>query len=200
MTDGAQEIKNGCCSKSMVSIYMKHILLTGPPGIGKTTVIRKLAEKLKEFHPVGFYTQEIREHGVRKGFQLVTLDARRQTLSHVDHQGPFRVGQYGVDVAGFERLLTDLDLSRSASRVIIIDEIGKMECASDCFIEEMKKLLNSSKILVGTVALKGGAFIAAVKNRPDCKVESVTIGNRATLADTLLPEIFDVLKCPRDLS
>ena len=75
-----------------------------------------------------------------------------------------------------------------------------MECASDSFIEEMKKLLNSSKTLVGTVALKGGAFIAAVKNRPDCKVESVTISNRATLADTLLLEIFDILKCPRDLS
>lgn len=163
-------------------------------------MIRQLAEKLNEFHPVGFYTQEIRERGVREGFQLVTLDARRQTLSHVDCRGPFRVGRYGIDVAGFERLLHDLDLSRSSTPIVVIDEIGKMECMSNYFIEEIKALLNSPKILLGTVALRGGAFIASVKNREDCQVESVTLSNRSTLADKLVPEILELIIRQRNLS
>jgi len=36
----------------------KNILITGQPGIGKTTFIKKLAEELKVLHPSGFYTTE----------------------------------------------------------------------------------------------------------------------------------------------
>jgi Cdc6-like AAA superfamily ATPase len=52
----------------------KNLLITGLPGVGKTTLIRKLSEELKDLHPAGFYTQEIREEGVRKGFELISLD------------------------------------------------------------------------------------------------------------------------------
>ena len=58
----------------------KNILITGLPGIGKTTLIRRLYEELKDTHPVGFYTGEIRENGVRKGFELISLDGRRGLL------------------------------------------------------------------------------------------------------------------------
>lgn len=56
---------------------MKNILITGMPGVGKTTLIKRLSEELKDYHPVGFYTAEIREEGVRKGFELIGLDGRR---------------------------------------------------------------------------------------------------------------------------
>ncbi len=45
----------------------KNLLITGLPGIGKTTLIKKLSEELKVLHPAGFYTEEIREEGQRKG-------------------------------------------------------------------------------------------------------------------------------------
>jgi nucleoside-triphosphatase THEP1 len=41
----------------------KNILLAGPPGTGRTTLIRKLSEIFKEFNPAGFYTTEIIEDG-----------------------------------------------------------------------------------------------------------------------------------------
>ena len=60
----------------------KNFLITGLPGVGKTTLIKKLSEKLKHLHPAGFYTEEIREAGQRKGFELISLDGKRGLLSH----------------------------------------------------------------------------------------------------------------------
>jgi nucleoside-triphosphatase len=172
---------------------IRHILLTGLPGVGKTTVIKQLAYSLATHQPDGFFTQEIRENGTRKGFELVTLDGRRQLLSHVNIPGPHRVGRYGVDLASFEKLLETLDLRHSPSRVVILDEIGKMECLCQRFIQEVEALLNSSKMVIATVGLKGGGFPARVRSRPDCQVLTVTLSNRSTLSSTLLPVISTIL-------
>lgn len=169
---------------------MRHFLITGRPGVGKTTLIREVARRLTDHHPAGFYTEEVRVQGLRTGFRLVSLDGRTQILSHVDHRGPCRVGRYGVDVAGFERLLAELDLRRSPSHVIVIDEIGKMECASGRFTEEVTALLDSSRTLIATIALKGDGFIRQVKQRPDCRLVTVTVENRDRLAETLPNEIL----------
>jgi nucleoside-triphosphatase len=171
----------------------RHILLNGLPGVGKTTVIKQLADSLVAYHPDGFFTQEIRENGIRKGFELVTLDGRRQLLSHVNIPEPHRVGRYGVDLADFEKLLETFDLRHSSSRLVILDEIGKMECLSPRFIEEVEALLDSTKMVIATVALKGGGFPATVRSRPDCQVVTVTLNNRSTLASSLLPEISYML-------
>lgn len=177
---------------------IRHLLLTGLPGVGKTTVIKQLADSLTAYHPDGFFTKEIREDGIRKGFELITLDGRQQLLSHVNIPGPFRVGRYGVDLAGFEELLEAIDLRHSPSRVVILDEIGKMECLSQRFIQEVEALLDSSKMLIATVALKGEGFPAKVKNRPDCQVVRVSLNNRSTLPGTLLPEIATILSSHKE--
>ncbi|MCK4690591.1 MAG: AAA family ATPase, partial [Desulfuromonadales bacterium] len=52
----------------------RHILLTGPPGCGKTTLLKRLADELRMLHPLGFYTEEIRQQGRRQGFRLVGLN------------------------------------------------------------------------------------------------------------------------------
>ena len=53
---------------------VKKFIIASTPGIGKTTLIKTIARILKPFHPVGFYTEEIREQGTRVGFQLLSLD------------------------------------------------------------------------------------------------------------------------------
>ena len=70
---------------------------------------------LQPFHPVGFYTEEIREQGERVGFQLVSLDGQRRITSHLDITGPYPVDRYGVDVEGFERFLASLPSRRRAA-------------------------------------------------------------------------------------
>ena len=176
---------------------MRHILITGLPGVGKTTLIRRMVQCLTDYHPAGFYTQELRVQGVRKGFTLVSLDGRQRILSHVDHRSPYRVGRYRVDVAQFEHMLAELDLCHSSSCVIVIDEIGKMECFSKRFREDVTALIGSSRTVIATVAFKGGEFIQWVKRQPSCHLVTLTAENRERLADDLLTVVLRNLSTPK---
>jgi len=167
----------------------KNILITGLPGVGKTTLVKKLVEELKQFHPVGFYTEEIREEGTRKGFELISLDGRRGLLSHTDIQSPHRVGKYKVDVKGFEAFLTSIPLLNRSTRLIVIDEIGKMECYSDQFKNLLKEILDSEKWVIATIALKGSGIIEEIKKRKDVKLFEITQRNRNSLLPDILSEV-----------
>ncbi len=161
----------------------KNVLITGFPGSGKTTLITKLAYDFKRLDPAGFYTVETRERGIRRGFEIVGLDGRRGVLSHVGIKGPYRVGAYGVDVGNFEKFLETLSWSDAC--LVIIDEIGKMECLSRRFVALMKEVLDSEKLVIATIALKGRGFIAEVKARGDVKLFEVTAKNRDAVEDVI---------------
>ena len=66
---------------------IRHLLPTGHSGVGKTTVMTQLAHALTDYHPDGFFTREIRENGIGKGFELVTFDDGHQLLSHITLPG-----------------------------------------------------------------------------------------------------------------
>jgi nucleoside-triphosphatase len=85
----------------------KNILVTGLPGVGKTTLVRRVGDQLKDLKCAGFYTAEIRKGGVRKGFELIDFAGRRRVLAHVRFKSPFRVGKYSVDVKHFEDFLDE---------------------------------------------------------------------------------------------
>jgi nucleoside-triphosphatase len=167
----------------------KNLLITGLPGAGKTTFMKKLLEEASHLHPVGFYTEEIREEGMRKGFDLVNLEGKRRVLSHVDIKSRYRVGRYKVDVSGFEDFLDGISFFDPSSGVIMIDEIGKMECLSDKFERILKEILDSEKWVIATLALKGSGLITEVKQRQDVKLFEITIKNRDPLLSKILREI-----------
>jgi len=145
-----------------LGLIKKNLLITGLPGVGKTTLIKKLSEALKSFYPVGFYTEEIRERGERKGFELISLEGKKALLSHKNIRSPYQVGQYKVDIKGFEDFLDSISFFNPFTSLIIIDEIGKMECLSDQFKRLLKEILDSGKWVIGTIALKGSGLIAEV--------------------------------------
>lgn len=68
-----------------------------------------------------------------------------------------------------------------------------MECASGRFTEEVTALLDSWRTLTATIALKGDGFIRQVKQRPDCRLVTVTVENRDRLAETLPREIIKAM-------
>jgi nucleoside-triphosphatase len=163
-----------------------HILITGVPGSGKTTLFRRLVDEFQDLNPVGFYTAEIRQGKSRKGFRLCGLDGRSGTLAHVDLRTGYRVGKYGVDVDGFEAFLERLPFSTLRTGLVMIDEIGKMECLSDRFAEILKAVFESNSRLVATIALKGGGLIAQLKCRPDVRLFELTRENQDELFNRLV--------------
>jgi nucleoside-triphosphatase len=158
-----------------------NILITGLPGVGKTTLIVRLLDVLKDRHSVGFYTKEIRSGGTRKGFELFDLNGRMRVLSHVNIKSHFRVGKYGVDVEGFEDFLDLLDFFDPATDLIVIDEIGKMECFSVKFKTLIEKIMDSEKSVIATIARKGARVIEQIKRRDDIRLFEVTQDNRDRL-------------------
>ena len=164
----------------------KNLLITGEPGIGKTTLIMKVAAELKALKPVGFYSGEIRVDGTRKGFRLVSLDGRRGDLAHVDCRSPLVVGKYRVNVRAFEKFLATLNLTASDGRIVIIDEIGKMECLSRLFRDVVDELLSQDRIVIATVAKSGTGLIEHVKQREDMVLFEMMRRNREDLLGKVL--------------
>jgi nucleoside-triphosphatase len=169
----------------------KNILISGLPGVGKTTIVMRLAEILRPFCPVGFYTSEIREGGTRKGFELVSLDGKKQVFSHIGIKSRFRVGRYGVDIDAFDEFLDTVDLLGNVNRLIIIDEIGKMECLSGKFKDLVVRVLDSDKPVIAVIALKGVEIIRTIKNRADVETFEVTPRNREALVAEILAALKD---------
>ena len=164
----------------------KNLIVTGLPGTGKTTLIRKILDNSPPgMTASGFYTAEIRESGERVGFAVSTLDGRSGVLSHIRFGGGARVGRYCVDVRGFEDLVLPL-LEAGRAGLYVIDEVGRMECFSRAFCDKVRALLDSGAPVLGTVALKGGGFIAEVKARDDVALYEVTIKNRDVLPGEIL--------------
>jgi nucleoside-triphosphatase len=168
---------------------MIRILLTGPPQCGKTTVVQKVVAGWPGL-AAGFYTREVRQQGIRLGFEIVTLAGATALLSHVDFPGPQRVGKYGVSLDNFHRLaLPALEMSPGVD-LIVVDEVGKMECLSPRFVAAMECLWAAPVPLLVTVAARGGGYIATLKGKPEKTQLSVTPANR----DTLPSRILELLK------
>jgi nucleoside-triphosphatase len=171
-----------------------NLLITGNPGIGKTTVLIWLVKALADNNTAGFITREIREGGTRKGFLLVSCSGLKQVLSHVDIESPVRVGKYKIDLAGFEQFLRAIHLFTDRSSLVIIDEIGKMECYSPFFRDLVLHLLDDDQPFIATIGKKGTPFMERIKQRPDVNLVEITIRNRESIRGNLLAAATAMLK------
>ncbi len=178
------------------------ILLTGHPGSGKTTSVRGVVERLRGRFPMtGFFTEELRESGRRVGFQGVTLDGRTFALAHVRTGGSLRIGPYGVDLAGLESIGLDALTPRGPGVVVVLDEIGKMECLSEAFKTRVAQLLEDDTPLIATVAAVGVGFVKRVRNTARAKHFTMTRGESEGMAGEIARVIsgamrFDAARTP----
>jgi nucleoside-triphosphatase len=168
------------------------ILITGEPGIGKTTLIKKVSDKLDKYCIKGFYTLEIRECGKRKGFDLKGFNNETAILSHINIQTAFKVGKYGVDILAFELFLDSIDFFSPKTELIIIDEIGKMECFSSRFVDLIHNIFRGDRPVIATVALKGSGIISEIKKQPDIRIIKISKKNRNQIPKELLQLVKNI--------
>ena len=193
-----------------------HVFLTGRPGVGKTTAVRRAVDLLMTSSKDtgsgldidGFYTEERRERGKRTGFDVVTVDGQRKSLADIIPKEPdpsrrrprHVVGQYAVNVAQFESIALPvmrkcIEKSSSTQQVVIVDEVGKMEAFSPEFLRSVQALLENSSgtRVLGTIPLEGrsypaplNAVLQAIHAHPQCMVVEVTERNRRDIPQKIV--------------
>ena len=158
----------------MLIIMYKNFFITGYPDSGKTTIFNNIVTDLKEnipdLHLYGFITREIREEGSRVGFSIENYDGKKGILSHIYYKEGPKVGKYRVNLRDFENVgMNTLHhaLRDSGIKIIVIDEIGKMELFHPDFLKIIERIINSENILLATISYKITELLAKFGNRSD---------------------------------
>jgi len=160
--------------------------LTGKPGTGKTTLIRKAIEA-SHIPAGGFFTREIIEDNHRAGFEICSLYGGDAILAHVNVKSHVHLGKYNVDMSTLNRIgVKAIVQAIESSPLIIIDEIGKMELVSDQFKNAVLAALDSPKPVLGTITLWHSSFTQAIRRSPEVEMLHVTQTNR----DSILTEVI----------
>jgi nucleoside-triphosphatase len=181
--------------KGWKTVQRKNLLLTGLPGVGKTTVVRKVLNLLPpNFKAGGFFTEEVREGGERMGFQIVTTDGQRAWLARKGFQSPHKVGKYGVDAKAIEGVIVPaLKKALREADLVVIDEIAKMELSHPAFAEVVWECLESPKPVLGVIQRSRLPFLDKVRSRGDVRLWEVTPSNRDRLPNEVADELLKLL-------
>ena len=151
--------------------------------MGKTTIIKQAIDVIKR-KAGGFYTREIRQRGVRQGFEIVTLDGASAILAHLNIDSPYRVGKYGIDIKNLDTVgVSALRRAMQECEIVVIDEIGKMELFSKAFREAVLEVLNSRKKVLGTIMLPPHPWADQIKKDPRVTLLQVSRANRQQMLE-----------------
>ena len=163
----------------------QRVLLTGRPGCGKTTLIKRVLEELPQRFG-GFFTEEIRDHGSRVGFKVVALEGDEAVFAHVDFTARERVGKYGLDLSALEAVgVNAIREAVRAQRPIAIDEIGPMEIRSVVCRKAVNDALDSELPVLATIFSRPLPFTEGIKSRPDVVLIEISLNNRDRLVSQL---------------
>jgi len=172
------------------------LLLTGVPGVGKTTVLIKAVDALKAqgVSVGGMISREVREGNVRIGFEIIDLtNSKHGWLAHVNQRTGPQIGKYHVNMEDLEKIGAKA-IAEAVEKcdAVAIDEIGPMELFSQKFKQAVKQALESRKLVLAVVHAKAkDPLISEAKRREDAEVFTVTLSNRDNLSEELKKKVLD---------
>jgi len=173
------------------------LFLTGDPGCGKTTVMRRLVERLRERIPMrGFLTEEVLVGGRRLGFRGVTLDGESFPLAERNADSKLQIGPYGVTLVGLETIGVEALEPKEGTKLIVLDEVGKMELLSDRFRQRVTALLEGDVPVVGTVPRHGVGFVRRLRRDPRITLITMRRHDGDTTLGNLIRQLRDAAVIP----
>ena len=171
------------------------VLITGEPGVGKTTIVKKLVEKLGD-RAIGFWTEEVRDpkSNRRTGFRIYTTEGKKKIFSSKFFTSKRLVGSYGVNVDYFEELAIPIlkkaieEAKRDKRKVIVIDEIGKMELFSKKFRELVRGIMHDPALnVVATIPIRDvHPVVREIRRLPGAVLIEVNRENRDYVVEDIL--------------
>ena len=170
---------------------MVSIILTGAPGVGKTTIVMDVVQKLKErgVKVGGVVSTEVRTNNVRTGFEFIDLATNdRDVLASVTENGP-RVGKYSVNLIGCRFAADRLKNALISSDVIVCDEVGPMELKSKEFIDAASNLLRTDRKVIVVIHQKFEHPLISEFREKSSSLININMGNREKVAKILLDEL-----------
>lgn len=169
------------------------VLLTGLPGVGKTTMVKKIADNLvaRGLKVAGITTSEVRENGQRIGFRITDLSTGEEGwLARKESSGGPRTGSYRIVMDDLERIGVEAlrKLIRGGIDFAIVDEVGPMEMTSSSFRSSLGEVFHGSQATLVTVKL-GSRYeeIDAIRN--ECLQLELTSSNREEVYANLTDQI-----------
>ncbi len=173
-----------------------NILITGSPGVGKTTLLFKIENKVRaqEYSIGGMHCPAILENGKRTGFHILDIaSGRKGILASVQGDKGPTIGKYRVNLEDIREIgVLSLEKALETSDYIFIDEIAPMELKSSSFSPVVWEVLESKKPVVAVIHQRSRhPFILKVKNREDVVIFNLTVENR----NQVLEEILGLLEC-----
>ncbi|MFA5648122.1 MAG: nucleoside-triphosphatase [Bacteroidales bacterium] len=153
----------------------KIYIITGSIGEGKTTQVQKIVSELQSrgIPLSGVYSPRIMELGQTTGYDVVDIQSGRREpfLRLAENENFERIGRYSILPEGYNFGRTALkNSSIDNNRLVIIDEVGKLDLDNQGWAESIAELVNSSQFLVFAVR---DTFAELVINKWDLKDYSV---------------------------
>jgi nucleoside-triphosphatase len=168
-----------------------NILITAPPKMGKSTLLKKIIQMIPTHRVSGILTEEILENNNRVGFKAHIIGTESEfIIAHTlfTHL-PSKVGKYFVDSDAIYRALEEA--SKNKKEIFFLDEIGRMQACSKRFLDLSYELLtNRNIIVIGTIVFDDEEFARKFKKLKNVTLKNLTPQNRDQL---LLLDILDMI-------
>jgi nucleoside-triphosphatase len=173
------------------------LLLTGPPGVGKTTLIQKVISQAERAFWV-VCTEVRNEQGQRVGFEAETSTGLKGLIAHKHNiSSDAMIGDYRVDPAAIDHLFAQPIKAAQANQFLIIDEIGRMQMLSSAFSSVIHGLFESEANFIATIRyvdewtkeftnrLDVITIVLTPENRAEAEVALIAIVNAGANLDML---------------